>query len=204
MPEKTGTRKSKNTMKKPILTGKKTILTGGILLIFIGAGLILPLRHLFSPNGIPDLAVKTIDGRELNLKSLQGAPLLVTFWATTCHSCLEEMPHLIALYHELNPAGLQMLAIAMPYDPPNRVVALAERENIPYPVALDLDGRAARAFGPVNLTPTSLLFGPNGRIIKRKSGLMNMPKLKQEIRKLLGDRQAGLSFHTRMCADALV
>ena len=183
---------------------KKSILTGGIVLMFIGAGLILSPKSLFPASGLPDLAVKTIGGREINLKSLKGSPLLVTFWATTCHSCLLEMPHLIELYHELHPAGLKMLAISMAYDPPNRVIALAEQKNIPYPVALDIDGRAARAFGNISLTPASLLFAPNGKIIQQNTGLMDMPRLKRAIEKLLDSRQNGISFHTRIQADALV
>ena len=183
---------------------KKNILTGGILLLFIGAGLILSPKSLFPANGLPDLAVKTIDGREINLQSLKGSPLLVTFWATTCHSCLREMPHLVELYHELHPAGLKMLAISMAYDPPNRVVALAEQNNIPYPIALDIDGRAARALGNISLTPASLLFAPNGRIIQQNTGLMDMPRLKRVIKKLLDSRQSGVSLHTRIQTDALV
>ena len=180
------------------------MLTGGLLLVFIGAGLICSLWLLSSARGLPDLTLHTIDGREVNPQSQKGAPLLVTFWATSCQSCLVEMPHLIELYHELRPAGLEMLAISMAYDPPSRVVALAERNNIPYPVALDIDGRAARAFGDIRLTPASLLFGPDGALIRRHTGRLDMPRLKREIKSLLDHGQAGAASRAGRRADALV
>lgn len=180
------------------------MLTGGLLLLFIGAGLILSPWSLSPARGLPDLALHTIDGREINPQSLKESPLLVTFWATSCHSCLEEMPRLIELYHELRPAGLEMLAISMAYDPPSRVVALAEQNNIPYPVALDINGQAARAFGDIRLTPASLLFGPDGALIRHHTGRLDMPRLKREIKTLLDQGQAGAAFGAGRRADALV
>ena len=83
-------------------------------------------------------------------------------------------------------------------------MALAERNNIPYPVALDIDGRAARAFGDIRLTPASLLFGPNGALIRRHTGRLDMPRLKREIKALLDQAQAGAAFGAGRRADALV
>ncbi|NIR58835.1 MAG: TlpA family protein disulfide reductase, partial [Gammaproteobacteria bacterium] len=92
-----------------------------------------------APAGVqraPDITVTTVEGRKIALEKLRGRPLLVTFWATTCPGCLKEMPHLIELYHDYAPRGFELVAIAMPYDPPNQVLAMVERKSIPYPVAL--------------------------------------------------------------------
>jgi thiol-disulfide isomerase/thioredoxin len=111
--------------------------------------------------------------------------VLVTFWATTCNSCVSEIPHLIELYDELAPQGLEIIAIAMDYDPPNRVVALRKARNIPYPVALDIQADAARAFGDVRLTPTSFLIAPDGQIAHRRTGKLNMAALRKDILAML-------------------
>ena len=140
--------------------------------------------HWFTPGGIdfaPDIELKTIDGQTIKLKELQGQPVLVTFWATTCKGCLKEMPLLISLYNELKPQGLEIVGIAMSYDPPNRVLDLTRRKQIPYPVALDIDGNAANAFGNVNLTPTSFLIAPDGKIVKYKIGKMDINNIKKDI-----------------------
>ena len=134
----------------------------------------------------PDISLLTIKGEEIQLAGLQGKPVLVTFWATTCPSCVKEIPHLIELYDELAPQGLEIIGITMDYDPPNRVLAMSKARNIPYPIALDIHADAARAFGNVRLTPTSFLIAPDGRIVYQKTGTINMARLREDILGLLG------------------
>lgn len=139
----------------------------------------------FMPAGLnkaPEVTFQTLEGRRMALAELRGRPVLVTFWATTCPGCIAEMPHLIDLYERLNPAGLEIVAVAMSYDPPDQVLAMRERRGLPYPVALDMDGGIARAFGDVKLTPTSFLIDPEGRIVFHKIGEMDMAALEQTIR----------------------
>ena len=143
----------------------------------------------FAPAGLktsPDISLMTIKGEEIQLASLQGKPVLVTFWATTCPGCIKELPHLIELYEELAPEGLEIIGIAMHYDPPNLVLAMSKARNIPYPIALDIHADAARAFGNVRLTPTSFLIAPDGRIVYQKTGTMNMASLREDILGILG------------------
>jgi peroxiredoxin len=152
------------------------------------------LGHLwFAPVGLatcPDISLMTITGEELQLARLQGNPVLVTFWSTTCPGCIRELPHLIDLYQELSPRGLQIIGIAMAHDRPDRVLAMSKARNLPYPVALDIHADAARAFGNVNLTPTSFLIAPDGRIAFQKTGEMNFVKLRDDILGMLGNTSA--------------
>jgi len=48
----------------------------------------------------PDVSFKTISGDTIRLADLKGKPTLVTFWATDCPGCIEEIPHLTALHNE--------------------------------------------------------------------------------------------------------
>ncbi|HEY9199332.1 MAG TPA: TlpA disulfide reductase family protein [Gammaproteobacteria bacterium] len=159
----------------------KDLLSGLFALLLMGA-----LAYVWlSPQGLkeaPVLSVRTLDGNPVELTSLRGKPLLVTFWATSCTGCVKEIPHLIELYQEFAPQGLQMLAIAMSYDPPNHVVAMRDARKLPYPIVLDIDGNAARAFGDVRLTPTSFLIAPDGRIVREKIGEMDMAEVRAQLR----------------------
>jgi len=129
----------------------------------------------------PDITLMSIDGEPLALSAYRGQPVLVTFWATSCTVCLREMPQLIELYRELAPQGLEIIGIAMDYDPPNQVLAVRNARKIPYPVALDIHAQAAHAFGNVRFTPTTFLIAPDGRIVFRKVGNINMQKLRADI-----------------------
>lgn len=162
---------------------KETLIAGIALIVIIVFAAIW-----FMPAGLreaPPLVGKTLDGRTLTLEQLRGRPVLVTFWATTCPSCIEEMPHLIELYQELNPKGLEIIGVAMVYDPPAQVRAMAEQRQIPYPIVLDSDERIAREFDNVRVTPTTVLISPEGRIVHYRLGLLDMPKLRNTIKTML-------------------
>lgn len=142
----------------------------------------------FMPAGLreaPPLVGQTLDGRTLTLEQLRGKPVLVTFWATTCPSCVEEIPHLTELYRELNPKGLEIIGVAMAYDPPEQVRAMARQRQIPYPIVLDSEERIAREFDNVQLTPTSVLVSPEGRIVQYRLGLLDMSELRNTIAGML-------------------
>ena len=185
---------------------KKIVLTGLSLILIISAAVAYTFlsRQPFMLSEVPDISLSIIDGRKINLKSAHEGPLLVTFLATTCPSCLKEMPHLIELYHELNKDGLEIVGIAMPYDPPNLVVALSKQKNIPYPIALDIDGSATRAFGDVSLTPTSFLIDQNGYIIQQETGTIDIGKLRDKIKKLLNTSNTTISAIKNITLYALV
>jgi len=168
--------------------------TRTLLIVLVAAAVLGGLGYLWhaSPgrHSSPDISLLTVDGETLQLGSLRGRPLLVTFWATTCASCIREIPHLAELYDELAPRGLEIIGIAMHHDPPNHVLAMRQARNIPYPVALDLQAGAARAFGNVRATPTSFLIAPDGRIVYRRTGSLDMARLRRDILGLLPQQQA--------------
>ena len=133
----------------------------------------------------PDVALQFIDGRKSELHDLATGALLVTFWATTCETCIKKTPELKALYNRLNPRGLELVAVAMAYDPPNRILAFSEDNDIPYPIALDLDGSVAKAFNDVALTPTTFLISADMKIVTTTIGKLNIDDLEKEIVNLL-------------------
>lgn len=159
------------------------------VIAFIGLGGYLWL----SPSGAqqaPDLQIKVLtNGSKLNLNELRGRPVLVTFWATSCPGCIKEMPHLIELYHELAPKGLEIIGIAMNYDRPDHVLEMQKRKNIPYPIAWDELSKASLAFGTVRLTPTSFLIDPQGQIVQHKIGEMDMKLLRARILTMLAHKK---------------
>ena len=132
----------------------------------------------------PDVTLNTLTGKAIVLKELRGKPVLVTFWATDCPACIKEIPHLIDLYTRYHQQGLEVIAVAMTYDPPNHVIALTDNLQLPYTVALDLNGEIAHAFGNVQLTPSTFLISPQGLIALQKTGAFDPEKMKTLIETL--------------------
>jgi len=131
------------------------------------------------------LTFKTLTGQELVLADIDR-PVLVNFWATDCKICIHEMPDMAVLYNEYQAVGFELVAVAMPYDPPNKVLEMAEREQWPFPVALDINGDALSSFATVKGTPTSYLLDNNGRLVKRYVGAIPIEELRHQLNSLLG------------------
>ena len=160
----------------------------GLLAVLLAAGGVLAVLTSWShgdPDVFPSISISTIDGRSFNSAAIEGRPLLVTFWSTTCVVCLREMPGLDALYRQYSRHGFEMIAVAMPWDPPDAVVRLARTIPVPYPVALDTDGAIGRAFGDVSVTPTHFLIGPDGNVVFRRTGVLDLPGLGDRLQSML-------------------
>jgi peroxiredoxin len=166
------------------MTARRSIFTrrSSIRVVFFLAVALAVAFALWGPPGekdrhAPDIELTLFDGTRVALARERGRPLLVTFWATTCPPCIEELPDLIALYQELMPRGLRMFAIAMPYDPPNYVQQFRDQHRVPYPIALDPDGQAVRAFG-VGAIPVAYVIAPDGRIAYSQTGKLDTQRVR--------------------------
>lgn len=131
------------------------------------------------------LTFKTLTGDQIELNDMKG-PVLINFWATDCAICIHEMPDMASLYERYKSKGFELIAVAMPYDAPNNVLEMAEREQWPFPVALDIKGEALGAFATVKGTPTSYLLDKDGQLIKRYVGAIPINKLQTQLDSLLG------------------
>src|SRR6059058_6699186 len=128
-----------------------------------------------------------LDGSKKSTADLKGHVTLVNFWATSCVTCVGEMPKMVATFDKYHAKGYQHIGVAMSYDPPNYVVNYAQTRKLPFDVAIDNTGGVAKAWGEVQLTPTSYLVNKKGEIVKRYVGEPNFAELHQLIEKLLAE-----------------
>jgi peroxiredoxin len=148
------------------------VLVAGVAAV---ATFLLPARN----RHIPEASFSLLDGRTIALQELRSRPVLVAFWATSCAPCVEEIPDLVRLYRELQPRGLEMIAVAMPYDPPLHVQTFARERGLPYPIAVDTTGAAIRAFGEVRAIPTTYLLDPQGAIALKQLGKLDVDRVRK-------------------------
>ncbi|MEY3720791.1 MAG: hypothetical protein RL618_1310 [Pseudomonadota bacterium] len=161
-----------------------TIIQTMTLLAVLGLVLFAALS-LFKKETAPSVSFKTINGEQIALESLRGKVVMVNFWATSCTTCVAEMPEMVATYNKYADKGLELVAVAMSYDPPNYVLNYTETRQLPFKVALDTDGSAAKSFGDVKLTPTTFVIGKDGSILKRYVGIPEFAAMHQLIEKAL-------------------
>jgi thiol-disulfide isomerase/thioredoxin len=125
----------------------------------------------------PNASFTTIEGKTFNMASLKGKVVLVNFWATDCKSCVEEMPELIQTYKTYADKGFELIAVAMPYDPPAQVANFTKQKNLPFPVMHDGYAEISQQFGGVNGTPTTYLYDKDGKRIQHTVGTLDFKKL---------------------------
>ena len=92
------------------------------LLAILGVVLFAALS-LFKKESAPQVSFRTLNGEQVAMDSLRGKVVMVNFWATSCSTCVQEMPQMVETYKKYSDQGLEFIAVAMSYDPPNYVPA---------------------------------------------------------------------------------
>ena len=168
----------------PRRIGGLTIIQTMALLAILGVVLFFALS-LLKREPAPAATFNTLKGEQLSTSSLRGKVVLVNFWATSCGSCIAEMPQMVSTFNKYREQGFELVAVAMSYDPPQYVQNYAETRSLPFTVALDSNGSNAKAFGDVQLTPTAFLIDKDGNIMKRFVGVPDEAGLHRLIEKAL-------------------
>ena len=157
-----------------------------IALLALTAGALV-WRSVAQEETVPAVSYTLLDGRKGSTEALRGKVFLVNFWATSCTTCVAEMPQLIATYNKFKDRGYDTVAVAMRYDPPAYVARFAELRQLPFGVAIDNTGEIAQRFGDIQLTPTTFLIDKQGKIAKRFVGAPDFPALHRLIDELLAE-----------------
>ena len=160
---------------------KNNKITSILLIAFVAVLLFLSLQT----TTIKDLNLTTISGEKITSQQLLGKITLINFWATDCPGCINEMPGLIQTYNQYKDQGLEVIAVAMYYDPPSRVISFTKNNNLPFPVVLDPNKEIISKFNNVKLTPTSIVLDKNGNVINTIIGEINFNDFNKNLVKLL-------------------
>jgi|TARA_B100000497_G_scaffold117027_1_gene141965 peroxiredoxin len=160
---------------------KKNKIISIFLIAFVAVLLFLSLQT----NSVKNLNLITISGEKITSQQLLGKITLINFWATDCPGCINEMPGLIETYNQYKDQGLEVIAVAMYYDPPSRVISFTKNNNLPFPVVLDTKKEIISKFNNVKLTPTSIILDKNGYVINTIIGEIDFNEFNKNLINLL-------------------
>ena len=160
---------------------KKNKIISIFLIAFVAVLLFLSLQT----NSVKNLNLITINGEKITSQQLLGKITLINFWATDCPGCINEMPGLIETYNQYKDQGLEVIAVAMYYDPPSRVISFTKNNNLPFPVVLDTNKEIISKFDNVKLTPTSIILDKNGYVINTIIGEIDFNEFNKNLINLL-------------------
>jgi len=117
---------------------------------------------------LPDISLKAADGKDVPLKSFQGKPMLLDFWATWCLPCVESLPTIEKLYRETADKGLTLVSIDQDEDP-NKAHEFWRKHNEPWPNFHA--GTEILGHFPEHGIPYFVLIDASGQVAFSASGL---------------------------------
>lgn len=163
----------------------KKSLFAAFILVLLG----FPAYFMWHQDTAPDVIFTTIEGNKIAMNDLKGKVVLINFWATDCLPCVTEMPALANTYQQYKHKGFEIIAVAMPYDPPSQVLNYVRIKKPPFPVVDDGLSEITSKFGNVDVTPTTYIFDKQSKLIQRTIGALDFVKLNQLLNSELIEKQ---------------
>ncbi len=157
------------------------LLTGALLL---DIWLSRPGRHPV-PEHLPDISLPTLEGGSYSIGRGDSLVTLLVYWATWCHPCIVEIPHLIEFHDKFADRGFRVVSINIDDPTGEKIPAFVERFGINYPLLIDADGSSEKKMGGILALPTSFLIGRDGRVERKLEGLYPAEVLEELITGLL-------------------
>lgn len=136
----------------------------------------------------PDFSVTNIDGQTVTLASLRGQPVLVTFWATWCVPCRDELPLVRDEYLAHRQQGLAVVAIDFGDESSTTVRQFWSSLHLQPAPFLDPEGKASNAFGVALSSsglPVSVLINKDGIVSSYENASLTAGYLDPALAKIM-------------------
>lgn len=156
--------------------------------VFISLPLLAQNEDDLSGRKAPNFKLVNLSGKYLELnKEIGNGPILLSFWATWCKPCLEEMVEYNKIYNEYKDKGFTLLAISTDTEKSvAKVKPYIKSKNYKFPVLLDTNSEVARKFYAQQM-PYTVMIDKSGNIVYTHLGYMkgDEKKIKKLVEELL-------------------
>ena len=147
--------------------------------------LLLSISSAHAATKMPSFSLPdAVSGATVNNTKFTGKTLLITFFATWCPPCMQEVPTLIELQQQFSKADFSVVGLSVDEGGPKTVAKFIQNRSINYPVLM-ADAATARNFGGVVGIPTSFLVDKDGNVVKKYPGYVPHTVLEQDIKKIM-------------------
>lgn len=116
----------------------------------------------------PNFTITTPEGESISLYDIKGKVKLIDFWASWCGPCRGENPHVVEIYKEYHPKGLEIFGVSLDNNKEAWVKAIAD-DGLVWKHGSDLKGwqSAPAQLYSVSGIPHTVLLDENNKIIAK-------------------------------------
>lgn len=114
------------------------------------------------------------------VSELHGFYALLDFWAPWSRASVSERVALKRLHSEFEAQDVRFVGFVFDRGEPDAVRQMVMAHEMSYPV-YSVDESIEKQFGPLRVVPTKLLLDPNGRVLKRYEGAVDLEDVKRDI-----------------------
>lgn len=148
-----------------------------------------PLAAPLKPGqSAPAFSLTDIDGRHVSLTDLRGKAVLITFWATWCIPCREELPAISSAYLAHRNEGFVVVAVNYGQEAPDTIRKFWSQFSLQPPPFPDPDGRVSDAYGVGLKTtglPVSVFLSRDGKVSSYYPFPLDAEFLRQHLKDIL-------------------
>jgi peroxiredoxin len=139
----------------------------------LGISLVAALSVLSCFAALPEVTLRSTDGKEVNVSTLgvSGKPVIISFFATWCKPCMREIKAIDELYADWqDETGVEMYLVSVDQGQDvQKVAPLVNGYGWEYKVLLDPNGSLKRAMNVQNV-PHLFVVNSKGEIVYNHTG----------------------------------
>lgn len=162
-----------------MLCSVKRVVCCLVILIFLTGGVACAIEPM------PEFSLSSVvDDSPVTSENYKDKVVLITFFATWCTPCMQEIDILKELHKELNDRGFSVVALSIDEGGSGIVRKLVELRQINYPVAMATRD-TVKDFGDFSGIPKSFLVNRMGHVVKSYTGFLPHKRILHDIEELL-------------------
>jgi peroxiredoxin len=163
---------------------KRSRFSLAVICITITLSLLVALDSVAATK-MPSFSLKSVqNGNIVKSSTFDGKVLLLTFFATWCPPCAQEVPVLNGLQEELADSGFSVVGLSVDQQGPEVVAKFVKKKAITYPVLM-AEAKTTSDFGGVYGIPVAFLVNKSGNVVKKYTGYVQHDILEKDVRSLL-------------------
>ncbi|MDQ6826433.1 MAG: TlpA family protein disulfide reductase [Candidatus Eremiobacteraeota bacterium] len=169
---------------------KNRVILGVALLIWLTLGSAQARRHVLTPDtGLarvhynvppPDFSFEDGSGKQ-KLSALSGKPVVLNFWATWCHACIDEMSTFTRLQRTY---GERVFLLSISNEASGVARTYLANHGVHVPLIEDSEHRIFDAYS-VSPVPVTIVISRNGSVCYVSVGSLDWPELQHAVERAL-------------------